>query len=364
MKIRRFSNIHSWMSTEPSHWVASATAIDVRSAGNAGHGPSWTLDLYSPTSREAISLWPPGTITSAPSSSVCRPRRPKTRRIIRRSSGSVSLMRSSPPVTPASAMNEPISMWSGPTSCVQPPSSCRAGDGQHVRADALDVGAHLHEHPREVLDVRLAGGVADDRRAGRQRGGHQRVLGRHDRRLVHEDVAGAQPAARGGRARCRASCAKRRPERAEGVEVRVQAAAADDVAAGRRHVGLAEAGQQRAGEQERGADALGVRAVDVRRRRSTPAAHSATSLSSRHSTSHADALEHAQHRLDVADPRHVAHDDLLGGQDRGGEDRQGAVLVAGGDDRAAQRHAAVDDELLHDEGLPPRRVRQSGARLA
>ena len=51
VKNMRFSNIHSWMSTEPSHCVASATAIDVRSAGNAGHGPSWTFALYSPTSR-------------------------------------------------------------------------------------------------------------------------------------------------------------------------------------------------------------------------------------------------------------------------------------------------------------------------
>ena len=43
-KNRRFSNIFSKISTEPSDWVASATAIDVRSAGNAGHGPSSTLD--------------------------------------------------------------------------------------------------------------------------------------------------------------------------------------------------------------------------------------------------------------------------------------------------------------------------------
>src|SRR6478736_4491401 len=64
-------------------------------------------------------------MTSPPFSSVCRPMRLKTRRIIRRSSGSVSLITSSPPVTPAATMNEPISMWSGPTSWVQPPSSRR-----------------------------------------------------------------------------------------------------------------------------------------------------------------------------------------------------------------------------------------------
>ncbi len=41
---------------------------------------------------------------------------------MRRSPGTVSLMRSSPPVTPASAMKLPISMWSGATSCSQPRS--------------------------------------------------------------------------------------------------------------------------------------------------------------------------------------------------------------------------------------------------
>src|SRR3954451_2816600 len=122
-KNSRDSNIHSWTRTSPSLCVASATAIDVRSAGNAGHGPSWTLDVCSPRSRSTTSFCSPGTMTSAPSSRLSRPMRRKTRRIIRRSSGSVSLIRISPPVMPAIAMNEPISMWSGPMSCVVPPSS-------------------------------------------------------------------------------------------------------------------------------------------------------------------------------------------------------------------------------------------------
>src|SRR5215218_3126797 len=42
---------------------------------------------------------------------------------MRRSSGTQSRIRSSPPVTPASAMNDAISMWSGETACSQPPSS-------------------------------------------------------------------------------------------------------------------------------------------------------------------------------------------------------------------------------------------------
>ena len=39
-KNSRFSNIFSKMSTVPRAWVATASAIDVRSAGKAGQGPS------------------------------------------------------------------------------------------------------------------------------------------------------------------------------------------------------------------------------------------------------------------------------------------------------------------------------------
>src|SRR3954453_13732440 len=66
------------------------------------------------------SFWSPGTTQSSPSSSECNPRRPNTSRIIRRSSAAQLSIRSSPPVTPARAMNEAISMWSGLTVCSQP----------------------------------------------------------------------------------------------------------------------------------------------------------------------------------------------------------------------------------------------------
>ena len=58
---------------------------------------------------------------SPPSQLDSSPRRLKTRQIIRMSSGTQSRIRSSPPVTPASAMKEAISMWSGETECSQPP---------------------------------------------------------------------------------------------------------------------------------------------------------------------------------------------------------------------------------------------------
>ena len=72
-------------------------------------------------------------------------------------------MRSSPPVTPASAMNEPISMWSGPIVWSQPCSSASPLTVSTLEPIPSIPAPMLHEHAREVLDVRLAGGVADHR---------------------------------------------------------------------------------------------------------------------------------------------------------------------------------------------------------
>ena len=100
-----------------------------------------------------------------------------------------------------------------------------------------------------------------DGRSRRQRGSHQRVLRRHHRRLVHEDIRRSQPVRRakydlatalGGRA-----------HRAERVQVRVQPPAADHVASRRRHHGAPEASQQRARQQERRSDQLRQLALDL-----------------------------------------------------------------------------------------------------
>ena len=91
-------------------------------------------------------------------------------------------------------------------------------------------------------------------RARRQHGGHDGVLRAGHARLVEEDARAAQAA---GRAHGEVAAHGRRsaPSAAERVEVRVDAAAADDVAARRRHVDRPLARQQRPGQQDRGADA-------------------------------------------------------------------------------------------------------------
>ena len=108
----------------------------------------------------------------------------------------------------------------------------------------------------------------------------------------------ARQAARGGQQDV-AAVVDLRAERLERVEVRVEPAAADHVAAGRRHQRAAVAREQRAGEQEarRGC----ARTARGRSRsRSTPSARIATSLSPRPLDARAELADQREHRLDVA----------------------------------------------------------------
>ena len=155
-------------------------------------------------------------------------------------------------------------------------------DDHHVGADAVDPGAHLGQQPGQVLNVGLGGGVGDLGRPRGQRRRHQRVLGPHHRGLVHEDLAGAETAG-GALSSIQRSPVDPGAEVLEGVEVGVEAAAADEVTAGRRHPGLAETRQQRPGQQEGGPDP--ARELLVDNVSATPAAQRRTLLSATHSTS-------------------------------------------------------------------------------
>ena len=132
---------------------------------------------------------------------------------------------------------------------------------------------------------------------------------------------------------------------AEGVEVRIEPAAADHVAARRRQQRLPEAGQQRAGDEERGADALGELGIDIRLGHGGGVEHDRVAVEALDLD--AEVRQQLEHRLGVADLRHVVEHDPLVREKARGQERQGRILVAGGRDGAGQRHAAFDDELFH-----------------
>ncbi len=173
----------------------STTAIDVRSAGNAGQGPSSIFGIWPPRSSWITSsLARRHAHASTPPTSTSTPSRSNAGRIESRSLGSTSSIVMSPPVDRGEADEARRPRCApAPTRQSPPSSSVDAVDPQHVRLDPLDLGAERDEEAAEVLDVRLAGGVPDHRLALGEHGGHDDVLGRHHARLVEEDRLAAQP---------------------------------------------------------------------------------------------------------------------------------------------------------------------------
>ena len=259
-KKRRLSNIFSKTSTVPCACVAVTTAIEVRSAGNAGQGPSSIFGIWPPRSSWISSRCPGGTRTRRlPHLDVDA--EPRERGQDREQVPGLDVLDRDVAARRGREADEAADLdvlgSDAPVAAVQLGD---AVDAEDVRLDPLDLGAERDEEAAEVLDMRLAGGVADHRLALGEHGRHDDVLGRHHARLVEEDRLAAQPR----RAHLEAAVdLDLDAELGEAVDVRVEPAPPDHVAAGRRHGRAAEAREQRAGEQERGADAAAQLLVEL-----------------------------------------------------------------------------------------------------
>ena len=194
----------------------------------------------------------------------------------------------------------------------------------------------------EILDVRLARRVADDRLALREHRGHHGVLGRHHRRLVEEHPLAPEPVRAEVVGAVQVDLDTELHER---VDVGVEAAPADDVAAGRRHRRAPEAGEQRPREQERRPDLAAEAGIERRLRDGARVdGHLVRAGPLRLRTEVGEDLDH---RLDVLDPRDVREHDGAGGEHGRRQDRQRAVLVARRANGSRQRTSALDHERLH-----------------
>src|SRR6476659_6128886 len=158
-KKSRLSNIFSKTSTVPRACVAATTAMEVRSAGNAGQMPLSIFGSWSPRSSTTCSSCPGGTRRDLERDPELAERRDDRDQIIgldvldrhvaagrgreRREARDLDVLRPDP-VLAAVELGH-------------------ASDPHDVGADALDLRAERDEEVAEILDVRLAGGVADDR---------------------------------------------------------------------------------------------------------------------------------------------------------------------------------------------------------
>ncbi len=234
----------------------------------------------------------------------------------------------------------------GPDSVLAPAELVHALDVQHVRADALDPRTERDEEPAEILDVRLAGGMAEHGFTVGENRRHDRVLGPHDRRLVEVD-ARAREAVRGEVVDpVELDLGAQGSER---VNVCVETSPPDHVPSGRRHRDAPEAREQRPREEERRADLSREAGVEIGL--GDPARIDPYLIGARPLGICAEIPQEVDHRLHVTDPGDVRQTHLVGGENGRSEDRQRAVLVAGRTDGSAERATSFDDEGLHRAGI-------------
>ena len=220
-----------------------------------------------------------------------------------------------------------------------------AGDFEAGGAEAGDFCAHRDECGAEVLHVRLAGGVHECGAAFCEGGGHRKIFRDRDRHVV-EPVAGAPKA--GGQSDDEwVALVDRGTEGAEDIEMGVDLAHAERAALG---VGvdcdLAQTVQQRRVQQDRGAHVLREFVVgEGVAKRGVVHAHDA--LVAVPLDLRTLGAEERDELVEVGDVRDIFQRDGLIGEQRGAEDGQHGVLVAGGRDGAGEGLAAVDDEVGH-----------------
>ena len=207
---------------------------------------------------------------------------------------------------------------------------------------------------REVDDLRLAGGIADHRRASGEARGHQHDMGRADRDLG-ERIARADQAAL-GRGRVHIAAVDLHPgaQRLEAFEEEIDRARADGASARQRHPRTALAGEQRADDPEARphlGDELvrGGHVGDGAAGEMDGAGIGAVLVLASPVHRHIDPViaENADQLLDIGEMRHVFERQRIAGHERGDHQRQGRVLGAGNRNGADERLAAHNPDSIH-----------------
>src|SRR5829696_2849419 len=238
-KKRRFSNIFSKINTVPWAWVATASAMEVRSAGKEGQGPSSIFGICDPTSSRITRSWPDsdevrGIDFLDHHLALCDRAEPYEARHL-------DVIRANPPFPAVEALD--------------------ALDPEDVRADPGDPGTQRVQEVAEILDVGLTGGISDHGLAAGEDRGHDRVLGPCHRRLVEEEVRALEPGRRlHPEPPVRVDLGA---EAFECVDVRVNTPPTDDVSARGRNDGLSLACKERSGEQDRGPNSAAELLVEL-----------------------------------------------------------------------------------------------------
>ena len=220
-------------------------------------------------------------------------------------------------------------------------------DFDGVAAGAADPGSHRVQQLGQVADMGLAGRIVKRRRSARGGRGDQNLFRRGDACLVQEKFAAGEPG-RGVEA-VGLLAGHDRAELAESVEVAVETAAADHIAARRVELRLSAAGQQRRREEDAGP----VPRTEFARNRSGPDVPAAEGqrmvFKAEIRAEFAGDVEHGPHVEDVGD---VVENDLLVGQQQRRDHRQRRVLVSADPDPPRDAGGPLHFQTLHRCSVP------------
>ncbi len=215
-------------------------------------------------------------------------------------------------------------------------------------AVAADLRAHGTQQIGEIDNLGLARRVVDQGFALGQRGGHHQVFGARHGDHVGGDARAAQPAGRRRHAGHDIAMFHRdvRPQRLQALDVLINRACADGATSGQAHPRLPESRQQGPEHQHRGAHGLDqlIRRLVVIHRCGTEADLPAVLFDL--SAQAAQQLGQGTH---IHELRCVVQLHRLGGEQRGGNQRQRGVLRPAGLHHALQRALPGDSEFVHDD---------------
>ena len=219
----------------------------------------------------------------------------------------------------------------------------RALDFQFVGADPFDLCTHFVEQFRQLLDMRFAGGVPDDRFSRCNTGGNEDLFRGGDAGFVQKHI-GAPQFFGNGKIRHAFPDVARDPQFSETVVMGVQPASADEVAAGQPDMRFPATVSHRTCKQDRPTD---------------PGAHfggqggAADCLRmDLHGLAvpfhfDTDTCCQIQHHLHVHDLRHVVDHHFFFSQQARRHDRQGCVFVAARNNGAGNFGRPFNDQTFH-----------------
>ncbi len=229
-----------------------------------------------------------------------------------------------------------------------------AFDRNRRGAGAGNLGAHGNQAVGEIDDLRLTGGIADDRGATGKRCRHHHHVGRTDRNLRESVARADQPASRRRRIDIAAVDFHVRAERRQPFDEKIDRTRADGAAARQRNAALAFACQQRPDDPEGGAhlrnQLIGSCGIDDGAAGEMDGARIGIFLTLAAAVDgNVDAViaEDAHQQFDIGQMRHVFERQRVAGQQRGDHQRQGGILGAGNRNDAIELITADNSDTIH-----------------